>query len=194
MLRVPMMHADRQDLDLSHYEIRPAMAHEVEPLPEIEIEASALFPAVDIAPEMRQHGLPISFFERAADEGRLWIAVRSSGQFPVGFALSTLVDGSAHLYEMDVHPEHARRGIGGALVEAVAEWARQTGFVSLTLTTFRHLAWNAPFYRKHGFVEFDARVGGRSPELAELLEREAKSGLDPQKRLAMRRDLGVPPR
>jgi GNAT superfamily N-acetyltransferase len=178
---------------LSHrvtgYEIRPAAVHEVGSLPEIEVAASEIFPHEDIAPEMRQHGLPRSFFERAAEEGHLWIAIESSSQRVVGFALVTLVDGSTHLYEMDVLPDHGGRGVGGALVETVAAWARGCGSPSLTLTTFRHLAWNAPFYRKHGFVDVDPSIGDRAPELTDLLLREAENGLNPETRVAMRRDL-----
>jgi GNAT superfamily N-acetyltransferase len=99
-----------------------------------------------------------------------------------------LLDGSAHLHEMDVLPDHGRRGLGGALVERIARWARDAGFRTLTLTTFRHLAWNAPFYTRLGFEEIPAAEIG--PELRDALDEEAAAGLDPGKRLAMRRTLG----
>lgn len=183
------MNSGMDQQSLERYEIRPASAQEVAPLPAIEVMASAIFPVEDIALEMREHGLSQSFFEDAAAAGRVWIAYYTPESNAVGFALVILVDDSAHLYEMDVHPDHARRGIGGALVETVAAWARGEAFASLTLTTFRHLAWNAPFYRRHGFVELDAAELGPAPELARLLKREAENGLDPANRVAMLRDL-----
>ena len=54
----------------------------------------------------------------------------------------------------------------------------------MTLTTFRHLPFNAPFYTGMGFREIDASDWGA--ELRKLLEDEIEQGLDPAKRVAMR--------
>lgn len=143
-----------------------------------------MFPAEDLAPELRVEGLPVSFFEEASAAGRLWVVRTIAPPEPVGFAVVSLVDGSAHLYEMDVLPAHAGRGLGGALVAESAAWARRHGFPSITLTTFRHLPWNAPFYARQGFVELAASEIG--PELRAALDQEAEHGLDPAKRVAMR--------
>lgn len=87
-------------------------------------------------------------------------------------------------------PGHGRRGLGSALVGTVVEWAEQHGFSSLTLTTFRHLPFNAPFYRSLGFRELpDA---GLPEQLAGMLVEEAESGLDRSTRIAMRLDLTPP--
>ena len=79
------------------------------------------------------------------------------------------------------------RGVGRALVHHVAEWSRASGFETLTLTTFRHLPWNAPFYASVGFAEIPER--DRGPELREALAKEATNGFDPSKRVAMRLDV-----
>lgn len=169
------------------YEIRHADPETLEFLPAIEVAAARIFPVEDLAPELYEEGPPVAFFEQAARRGRLWTAVaRTSGQ-PVGFALATVVDGSAHLYEMDVHPDHGRHGLGTALVDAVAAWARKKRFPCVTLTTFRHLPWNAPFYRRLGFAEIPPAE--LTPELLKLLEQEVQHGLDGAKRVAMRLDL-----
>jgi hypothetical protein len=55
---------------------------------------------------------------------------------------------------------------------------------ALTLTTFRHVAWNAPFYARYGFVELPADSDGR---LKAILIRETAHGLP--NRCAMRFDL-----
>jgi GNAT superfamily N-acetyltransferase len=151
------------------------------------VAAGEVFPVEDIPPELRATGLSLNTFQTAADEGRLFVAIFLPEARPVGLALATLVDGSAHLYEMDVLPAHARRGLGAALVDAVVDWARSRDFPSVTLTTFRHLAWNAPFYARQGFRPLTDLQ--RSPGLARLLTEEAEAGLDPAKRLAMRLDL-----
>lgn len=105
----------------------------------------------------------------------------------MGFALLVPLDEHIHLEELDVHPDHGRRGLGRQLVQAVVEWAREAGYPAITLTTFRHLAWNAPFYRRLGFADMDQAALTRG--LRALLKHEADSGLDPAKRVAMRRVL-----
>jgi GNAT superfamily N-acetyltransferase len=42
-------------------------------------------------------------------------------------------------------------GIGRRLVAAVCEWASRRGWSRVTLTTFRDVPWNMPFYTRHGF-------------------------------------------
>ena len=170
------------------YEIGPAQPHELGALERIELRAAALFPPDDLAPELRVEGLSLAFFEQAAAAGRLFVARTREPSVPVGFAVAMLLDGSAHLHEMDVLPDHGRRGLGGALVKRIAQWARDAGLRSLTLTTFRHLAWNAPFYARLGFEEIPAAEIG--PQLRDALAKEAAAGLAPDKRVAMRRALG----
>ena len=68
-----------------------------------------------------------------------------------------------HLEEVDVHPDHGRRGVGTALVRAVCDWVRRSGHAEITLTTFRALPWNMPFYRRLGFEEM--RDDALRPEL-----------------------------
>lgn len=169
------------------YTIGRPRAHELADLCRIEVAAAAIVPPEDLAPNLRQKSLPMSFFENASSAGRLWVARTVERAAPVGFAAAILLDGSAHLHEMDVLPAHGRRGIGRALVRQVAEWARASGFSTLTLTTFRHLPWNAPFYASVGFAEITCRDLG--PELRECLAKEADDGLEPLNRVAMRLDL-----
>lgn len=51
----------------------------------------------------------------ARSRGRLWVAL--AGDIPVGFAhVEVREPNIAHLEEIDVHPDHGRRGIGSRLV------------------------------------------------------------------------------
>jgi GNAT superfamily N-acetyltransferase len=124
------------------------------------------------------------FYEAQADE-HLWVAV-DSRDTPVGFALVEMLGGCAHLEELDVYPEHGRRGLGTRLVQTVCEWARSRGIEAVTLTTFRDIPWNAPFYEKFGFrvVPFEELT----PELLERVEWEERAGLPREIRVAMRYD------
>jgi GNAT superfamily N-acetyltransferase len=169
------------------YELGPPLRDELAQLPRIELEAASVFPVEDLALELREECLSVSFFEKASAAGRVWVVRTLVPSAPVGFAVVTLMDGSAHLFEMDVIPAHARRGLGRVLVLKVAEWARLERFPSVTLTTFRHLPWNGPFYASLGFSEVpDAELG---PELRAALVEEAKHGLDPHKRVPMKLNL-----
>lgn len=172
---------------VGEYKIEHGGTRALSELPGIDVAAGSIFPEEDIPAEQREHGLSLSFFEHAAREGRLFVASKVAGHWPVGFAVTTRVDGSLHLFQLSVTPAHGRQGLGRALVEAVLERASQRAETCVTLTTFRHLAWNAPFYAKLGFQILDARDLG--PELVECLAREARDGLDPEKRVAMRIDL-----
>ena len=171
------------------YSIDLAGADEVACLPGIEDASSDLFPLEDIPLELREKaGLPLSFFEEARLADRLWVARGPDPSATVGFAAAILIDGGAHLHQLSVLPAHGRRGLGRALVLEVASWARQAGFAGLTLTTFRHLPFNGPFYESMGFEPIP--VAQQGPDLRAALAREAESGLDPDKRIAMRCDLG----
>lgn len=103
----------------------------------------------------------------------------------VGFALCGRVDAHAHLFEMDVVPEHGRRGIGAALLEAVWQEASRQGHPSMTLATLRDVPWNAPFYARHGFVEFPESSWG--PQLHEIMRRERMLGFPMHLRVVMQR-------
>jgi predicted N-acetyltransferase YhbS len=105
---------------------------------------------------------------------------------PVGFAhIMVLGPGIAHLEEVDVHPEHGRRGLGSRLVVAVCTWAATNGYSCVTLTTFRDVPWNMPFYARLGFEQIPPAE--LSPALLSVIEDETRRGLDPGRRVAMRR-------
>ncbi len=72
---------------------------------------------------------------------------------PVGFAAAAPLDAFLHLAELSVDPNHGRIGVGRALIEAVAALARRRGLAGITLTTFRDVPFNAPFYAGLGFGE-----------------------------------------
>lgn len=128
--------------------------------------------------------------ERALAAGLLWVARDAAGE-PVGFALVELLDGEPHLEEIDVDPAHGRRGLGRALLDAVLAWARSGGHRGVTLTTFRDVAWNAPWYARAGFREL--APGEIGPGLATTMRGETARGLDPARRVAMRRELNERP-
>lgn len=124
----------------------------------------------------------LSLTQAAVDAGRLWVATH--GATVVGFALATIVDGEAHLHEMDVLPEFGRRGLGRALVAALEHWASARGFPAVTLSTRQDVPFNGPFYARLGFVAVPEEQ--LTPALRQLRAEEARRGLDVSRRAVMR--------
>jgi GNAT superfamily N-acetyltransferase len=83
---------------------------------------------------------------------------------------------------MDVHPKVAGRGIGTKLLKCAIDEALRRRFDYVTLTTFEHILWNAPFYCKRGFSTVAEVHYGK--ELSAIIEKEKASGL--KNRIAMR--------
>jgi GNAT superfamily N-acetyltransferase len=160
--------------------IRPPEAAELPLLAQIERRAARLFSLEDLPSALSEDTLPAGMLSDARDAGLLWVA--DDGGLPVGFALAERLDGQLHLAEMDVDPSHARRGIGAALLRQVLAQAARHGCAAVTLTTFAHLPWNAPFYRRHGFQDFAPAAGS---QLAARLRAEAAAGF--RNRVALRR-------
>lgn len=120
-------------------------------------------------------------FDRAA-------LVLVAGEPPVGFVCVEMVDGIPHIWQLSVHPDHARQGLGRSLVEATSAWAASKGFDAITLTTYRDVPWNGPFYESLGFVT----VGDLTPELSAIRKHERAIGDDDfGPRVAMRLALSV---
>ena len=101
------------------------------------------------------------------------------------FVMFRPLEDSLYLEQIDVAPTFEGRRIGAALIDAVAERAASAGLARLTLSTFRDVPWNAPYYRRLGFVDI-ADVALSDALLTVRREHEAR-GLDERARLFMRR-------
>ena len=165
------------------YTVTPARPKDLAALPAIELAAARLL--VGHAPEA-------VLIETTSDEvltiaqghGHLWVAL--ADDVPVGFAHIEIMEPTvAHLEEIDVHPQHGRRGLGTRLVRAICAWATGAGYQSVTLTTFRDVPWNMAFYARLGFEVIAPEA--LSPALRSVVRDETRRGLDPTRRVAMRR-------
>lgn len=115
-----------------------------------------------------------------AERGLSWLALANDQ--PVGFILAELHASSLFIVELSVHLDWQGKGIGRRLIACVADQARKRGLASLTLTTFRDVPWNAPFYARLGFE----MITTLTPELREKREEETAHGLAYDARCAMR--------
>jgi GNAT superfamily N-acetyltransferase len=163
--------------------ITTARLEDVTRLPAIELAAARLL--VGHAPEsVLNETTSLEVLQTAQREGHLWVALTDN--VPVGFAHVEVIERDAvHLEEIDVHPDHGRRGLGAKLVRRVCEWAASEGHESITLTTFRDVPWNMPFYRRLGFVV--VRPEELSDALRTVVDGETRRGIDPSRRVVMKR-------
>lgn len=105
-----------------------------------------------------------------------------------GFACVDITGGVAHLWQLSVDPPNGHQGLGRALVDATCDWATANGYDAVTLTTFRDVPWNAPFYKTLGFEVIDE--SDLSPALRAIRDHERDLGDDDfGARVAMQRNL-----
>jgi GNAT superfamily N-acetyltransferase len=167
--------------------VRAPLRDELATMQAIGVAAGQRFAEVGLDEIADDPPLDLAALERWRAAGRAWVSTDRDGH-PVGFAVVDLVDGIAHLEELSVLPEENGRGHGTALLRAVEGWARRKGHRAVTLTTFRDVPFNRPFYEKRGY-----RVLAEdewTPGLAERRAEEADVGLDPALRVVMAKPLG----
>jgi GNAT superfamily N-acetyltransferase len=171
----------------AQWRIAPARAEHFVAMREVERAAEEIFPLSEFPLALRGATLTSDReFEEARRAGLLWCALGERGDV-IGYAIALWLGRDLHLDEIDVHPAHQQRGVGRALIDAVRAHAEAHGARRLTLTTFRFVPWNMPWYERLGFVALDAR--GLRGELAEIFEAEIASGLARERRVAMALEL-----
>jgi GNAT superfamily N-acetyltransferase len=119
-------------------------------------------------------------------DGWSWVAEDDHAEL-IAFITATREGHELHIWEFNVRLDRQRRGIGRRLLQRLIAEATAAGIPAMTLTTFRDLPWNGPFYQSMGFEslapeELDAR-------LAAVLAAEIDKGLPAARRCAMRKAL-----
>jgi GNAT superfamily N-acetyltransferase len=166
--------------------VRAPLRDELPLLQAIGVAAGQRFAEVGLEAVAEDPPHELAALERRRAAGRAWVTTDREGH-PVGFALVDLVDGTSHLEEISVLPELNGRGHGMALLRAVEGWARGKGYRAVTLTTFRDVPFNRPFYERRGYRVLEE--GEWTPGLAQRRAEEAEAGLDPELRVVMAKEL-----
>ncbi|WHA40378.1 GNAT family N-acetyltransferase [Agrobacterium larrymoorei] len=161
--------------------IRAGRQDEFGRLAEIELDAFVVWAKacnVSLEPAVA----PVHLLQASFDQGLLLVA-EEDGRV-LGFALGSVVDGDLYIAEVDVERAAQGKGIGRALMLALLEQGRERGLITALLTTDRYAPFNAPFYAKLGFRILEK---AETPAfLLERLEKQVESGLDAERRVAMR--------
>ena len=124
--------------------------------------------------------------QHALENGFSWVATTLS-QTCVGFLTAEVIEDDFYIKEISVDEMHQKKGLGSKLFKSAFAEAKSLGFETTTLTTFKDVPWNAPYYERLGFVIL------KSPTLPsylqEILHKEAAAGLPLERRCAMRKGL-----
>jgi GNAT superfamily N-acetyltransferase len=173
----------------SGYAIRSARVEELTLLAHIEQSAAIRFLDTPYAFLVDAKPLPLEFVQQRFQAGQVWVAVDQQDTV-IGFALAREVDGTLYLQEIDIEPKHGQKGLGYALVDTVRSWANLSDYGVMSLSTFRDIPWNAPFYSKLGFRILDESELTAGFQQIRWQEREA--GLPISDRVIMHCELQPP--
>jgi GNAT superfamily N-acetyltransferase len=167
--------------------VRPAVAEDAVRLPEIELSAGRLFRAAPGLEWVARHGEPSADTYRPhIAAGAAWVAAAEDGRL-VGFVAAEAVGETMHVWELAVAAEAQGEGLGRRLMAAAQDRARALCLRAVTLTTFREVPWNAPFYARLGYRIVEARE--LDARLTAILRAEVEGGLPAEQRCAMRLEL-----
>lgn len=164
--------------------VRRARQNDAAALPAIERSAAELFRTdsplawladTDVA-SAAQH-------RQAIDNAHVWVAENTSAQL-IGFIRAQDVGNQLHIEELSVSLAFQGQGAGRQLLLAAIEHARLQHMHAVTLTTFRDVPWNAPFYQRMGFVVI--APGEHEAHLLDALQKEIEQGFAVERRCAMR--------
>lgn len=168
--------------------VRAATVADVDRFAEIEVAAGERFRSVGLDAVADDPPPPAEVGRTAVAEGRAWVAELDGAV--VGYAVAVDLGGDParpHLEQVSVVPEAGGRGVGAALVAEVGQWAAGRG-EALTLSAFRDVAWNGPWYRSLGFEPIpEAEL---DDALLAVRAHEAAAGLDVGARCFLRRTTG----
>ena len=136
--------------------IRPAVPEHAVLYPALERSAGQVFLAIPDLAWIANHTItPAEDYDPLIAAGTVWEAVDIDGS-PVGFLMAEAFVDRLHIMELSVATTHQKLGIGRRLMQAAADHARTAGLTALTLTTFRSVPWNGPFYASLGYQMLDA--------------------------------------
>jgi GNAT superfamily N-acetyltransferase len=159
--------------------IRLAKPSDIDALSIIEMAAAQIFQSLDAFSWLAQSQPMPPERQLALIEARTVFVATDINNTPVGFLSAEAIDERLHIVEVSVLPEWQRMGIGRGLIDVARDAAVRLHLTALTLTTFRNVPWNAPFYAELGFEET------HDTALQQHLDADADNGLPSKERCAM---------
>lgn len=162
--------------------IRKAGPGDLRRIQDIEAAASELFRAIGM--DSIADDTPVSLTEPRAYQcgGKAWVAT-DAADHPIAYILVEVADTLGAYRASHSPPHHSRQGLGRDLIDHVARWAQGSGISGITLTSFRDVPWNAPYYERLRFARLAEREWPDAPR--QTIKREHQHGLDAWPRVVM---------
>ena len=161
--------------------IRSARLLDLDNLAVLEVQAGQIFHSVGM-PEVAEAVPDREALSRSQRQGLIWVAEEQDEI--AGYIVATVLDGNAHIGQVSIAPAFARQGIGQQLISHVEDWGRSNRRPATTLTTFRDVPWNGPYYEALGYQELSGSEIG-SEVSAEMRHEASLPGIDASRRCAM---------
>lgn len=152
------------------YEITRGDIDEVDRLIEINLAADQLFAGTGLVEnvDLTSH-IPAEVFAQGLRDRDVFMARDIESGEAVGFTLTSERGGTLYLDQISVVPDHGQKGLGRALMARIETDAKDRNLRTVTLSTFREVQWNGPFYRSLGYREIKpARITDWMKELESL--------------------------
>ncbi|ELQ6022520.1 GNAT family N-acetyltransferase [Cronobacter turicensis] len=165
------------------FRIRKTVTVDIASLQAIERSADSAFETIPTLAWVASDGVqPEDLHHRLCEQGYSAVVVNED-DIPVGFINGEYTADALHILGVAVMRDCQGMGLGKMLMAGAIHHAREKQLAALTLTTFRNVPWNQPFYARLGFhVISDAEMPER---LARLLDEEAAHGFSRAGRCAM---------
>jgi GNAT superfamily N-acetyltransferase len=165
--------------------IRRSEAADSGRIQEVDVSAGTRFAEIGMQWVADHEPTSLAELDEYARAGHSWVAVDGDSGVIVGYVVVDLVDGCAHVEQLSVERTRQGEGFGKALIAEVESWASDEGIPALTLTTFSSVDWNGPLYEHLGFAVVEE--GELSPGLKAIRGHERERGLEPPRRICMRK-------
>ena len=170
--------------------IRYADEDEVEELTAIEIDADKRY-ANSLHPEIANgHHIPSEALARAVVARQVVVAVEDDAI--LGWLLLTKAGDEICIGQISVRRSAGGRGVGTKLLSTIVDSVRRAGHQSIVLNTQADVAWNRPWYDRHGFVVVPPEEW--TADMHVIAEEQCADGLDWNTRVHMRLQLDEAPR
>lgn len=165
------------------FSIRPARLSDIRLLGEVERSAAQIFRSANLHSLADGPTVDTEFLAAMARSQHLWLAVNRNDE-PIGFVGGENIESNFHLVEISVAQPYQGRGVGKILMGQMIEEVRRMGYKAITLTTYRNLPWNGPWYARMGFNE--VRIVDMPPEYWKVWQIETQHGFNMSTRCLMR--------
>lgn len=167
--------------------LRLARLSELPSLMALETASGILFRGTGLIPSEETDPGMITTLEKGYLAQLCWVAEIADLEDPslpwvAGFVVCRVEGDDLYLDQISVHPDAMRRGLGAALIKTVFDDAIRRGLSRVTLSTFRDVSWNGPYYARFGFVELPE--ADLLPWMVAVRDKEARE-LDVSKRCFM---------